>query len=305
MTDAILASGRALEHRYGDAPALAGVDFDLPGGRVTALLGPNGAGKTTLIHLLLGLLPLQRGTLRLFGGLAPGDAACRCRLGVMLQRSGVQDNLRVGELLALFGSFYPDPEPAAALIEEAGLTGLEQRRFDRLSGGQRQRVLFALAAVGRPELLVLDEPTTGLDPSARRRLWQAVEARRRAGASILLCTHFMEEAERLADQVLVLDRGRVLASGSPDEIRQRVPQDTVRARTSLGAGALARLPGVLRCRCEDRRAELLTARGVDTVRALLAADPGVDRLEVRGADLETAFLALTGAGRDGAVEEAA
>jgi ABC-2 type transport system ATP-binding protein len=296
MTDEPLARARRLRHDYGDATALAGIDFDLPRGRVTALLGPNGAGKTTLIHLLIGLLPLQHGTLRLFGGLAPDDRACRSRLGVMLQRSGVQDNLRVGELLALFGSFYADPEPAPALIEEAGLAGLEQRRFDRLSGGQRQRVLFALAAVGRPDLLVLDEPTSGLDPSARRRLWQAIETRRRAGASILLCTHFIEEAERLADHVIVLDRGRVRVQGSPDDIRRRVPQDTVRVRTSLSRQQLAGLPGVLRARIDEDRAELLTARGVDTVRALLEADPTADRLEVRGADLEDAFLALTRAG---------
>lgn len=303
MHDQTLAVARDVRFAYGGNVALDGVNLELGRGQVTALLGPNGAGKTTLIHLLIGLMPLQHGEMRLFDDRAPDDRACRRRLGVMLQRSGVQDNLRVGELLDLFGSFYPQPASASALIEETGLVGLEQRRFDRLSGGQRQRVLFALAAVGRPDMMVLDEPTTGLDPAARRRLWQAIEARRRSGVSILLCTHFMEEAERLADQVVVLDRGRVLASGSPDEIRRRVPQDTVRVRTGLSREQLTRLPGVLRCRTDERGAELLSARGVDTVRALLEADPDADRLEVRGADLEDAFLALTE--RGDALEEAA
>ena len=293
MRNETLAIARDVRFAYGDELALDGVDFELGRGRVTALLGPNGAGKTTLIHLLIGLMPIQHGELRLFDGLAPDDRACRRRLGVMLQRSGVQDNLRVGELLDLFGSFYPEPASASKLIDETGLAGLEQRRFDRLSGGQRQRVLFALAAVGQPDLLVLDEPTTGLDPAARRRLWQAVETRRSSGASILLCTHFMEEAERLADRVVVMDRGRVLAHGSPAEIRRRVPRDTVRVRTALSHDQLTRLPGVQRCRIDERGAELLSACGVDTVRALLDADPAADRLEVRGADLEDAFLALT------------
>ncbi|MGK7295742.1 MAG: ABC transporter ATP-binding protein [Candidatus Wenzhouxiangella sp. M2_3B_020] len=293
MNESPIATCRGVEFRYGDTTALADVDFELRPGRISALLGPNGAGKTTLIHLLLGLLPVQRGRIELFGGAATADAAARRRIGAMLQASGVQDNLTVGELIALFASFYPSPADAEELRDECGLAGLDGRRFDRLSGGQRQRVLFALAAVGNPELLILDEPTTGLDPAARRRLWSAIEARRSRGTAILLSTHFMEEAEQLADLVHVLDRGRVRAVGTPDEIRRTVPRDTIRARTRLDVTRLRGLPGVQRATMTGRVADLLSSDGTATLRALMEADAALEDIEVRGADLETAFLALT------------
>jgi len=282
-----------VHHAYGARPALAGVDLELAAGRVTALLGPNGAGKTTLIHLLLGLLPCRDGSIRLFGDLPPGHRRARARIGVMLQQSGVQENLTVRELIELFSSFYPAPATVDELLDECGLAGLETRRFDRLSGGQRQRVLYALGVAGRPELLVLDEPTTGLDPAARRRMWAAIEARRAGGTAILLSTHFMEEAERLADRICVLDHGRVRAIGTPDEIRRQVPRDTIRARTALSAGQLRALPEVQHVRSTQAGAEILSANGTQTLRALLDADPDLAGLEVRAADLETAFLALT------------
>ena len=218
MSNSTVATCRAVRHAYGQTRALDGVDLVLAAGEVTALLGPNGAGKTTLIHLLLGLRPVQSGTVRLFDDRSPSDPACRRRIGTMLQSSGVQGNLEVRELLQLFASFYGATGPFDALVEEARLQGLERRRFDRLSGGQQQRVLFALAAVGNPDWLILDEPTTGLDPAARRQVWRAIEARRAAGASILLCTHFMDEARHLADRVVVLDRGRILHQGPVDSV---------------------------------------------------------------------------------------
>jgi len=181
------------------------------------------------------------------------------------------------------------------LLAECGLQGLESRRFDRLSGGQQQRVLFALAVVGKPGLLVLDEPTTALDPAARRRLWAAIEARRAAGTAILLSTHFMAEAERLADRICVLDRGQVRATGSPEEIRRRVPRDTIRVRTVLPRSRLLALPHVRQVETSDSGFEILSTRGTATLRALLEADPAIDGIEVRPSDLETAFLALTDA----------
>ncbi|NGX16077.1 ABC transporter ATP-binding protein [Wenzhouxiangella sp. XN24] len=218
MSKSPVAVCRGVRHTYGNTQALDGIDLVLAAGEVTALLGPNGAGKTTLIHLLLGLLPVQAGTVRLFDDRSPSDPACRTRIGTMLQSSGVQGNLEVGELLQLFASFYGATDPFDALVEEARLQGLERRRYDRLSGGQQQRVLYALAAVGGPDWMILDEPTTGLDPAARRQVWRAIEARRAAGASILLCTHFMDEARRLADRVVVLDRGRILHQGPVDSV---------------------------------------------------------------------------------------
>lgn len=293
-TASSVAELNGVSHAYGKTRALEDIDLRLESGTVTALLGPNGAGKSTLIHLLMGLQPIQHGSIRLFGQYRPDDRACRTRIGTMLQASGVQDNLTVRELMELFASFYPRHAAFDELIDEAGLAGLEQRRFGRLSGGQQQRALFALAAVGQPDWLILDEPTTGLDPAARRRLWQAIETRREAGASILLCTHYMDEAQQLADHVVVLDRGRVLHQGTPDQIRRQVPQDRIRVRTTLDADALAALPAVNQVERTESGAELLSANGVETVRALLAADADAEDLEVTGADLETAFLALTG-----------
>lgn len=293
MDKPLVAECSALHHHYGSIPALAGVDLALRGGQVTALLGPNGAGKTTLIHLLLGVLPVQRGRVELFGDMAPGSPRAQRRIGVMLQKNGVQDNLTVAELLALFASFYPRPDSQVGLLDELDLLALADRRFDRLSGGQRQRVLFALAVVGRPDWLILDEPTTGLDPAARRILWRAIEARRHAGGSILLCTHLMDEAQKLADHVVVLDHGQILDEGTPDAIRRRVPTERIRARTTLPPEKLRTLPGVQAVHAGEGRSEILSRRGVDTVRALLAADESIENLEVAGADLETAFLALT------------
>jgi len=293
MDKPVVAECSALQHDYGSTAALAGIDLTLHGGRVTALLGPNGAGKTTLIHLLLGVLPVQKGRIELFDGLPPGRQDAQQRIGVMLQASGVQDNLKVAELLKLFASFYPDPDSQIGLLDELDLVDLADRRFDRLSGGQKQRALFALAVVGQPDWLILDEPTTGLDPGARRILWRAIESRRRAGVSILLCTHYMDEAQKLADHVVVLDRGRILDQGTPDVIRRRVPSDRIRIRTSLPPEKIQSMPAVQSARLVDEHVEILSSRGIDTVRALLAADESIDDLEVAGADLETAFLTLT------------
>jgi ABC-2 type transport system ATP-binding protein len=293
MSERAIASLEGLEHHYRSQPALAGIDLELGAGQVVALLGPNGAGKTTLIHLLLGLIPVQRGRIRLFGEHAPGAPLPRGRIGVMLQKSGVQDNLSVAELIDLFGSFHAHRAATEDLLAEAGLEGLGGRRFGRLSGGQQQRVLFALACVGQPDWLILDEPTTGLDPSARRALWRAIEARRASGVSILLCTHYLDEAQRLADRVVVLHGGRVLADGTPDAIRRQVARDRIRVRTRLSVAELGALPAVEQVGVVDSGHELMSSDATASVRALLAADSSADRLEVAPADLETAFLHLT------------
>jgi len=282
----------SLSHRYGNQSALSSVDLGIPTGQLTALLGPNGAGKSTLIHLLLGLLPIQQGRLEIFGE-SPRTHVARGRCGAMLQISGVQDNLRVVELLRLFASLYPDPERLDVVIDDALLSGMEQTFFGRLSGGQKQRVLFALALVGNPQLLILDEPTTGLDPAARQHLWQVIERRRQQGTTILLCTHYLDEAERLADQVVVLNHGEVLTTGTPDDIRRRVPNSVIRARTSLTAEQVSLFEQVLTVTDQDGRLEVLTAVAPATLREWLQADSGLEDLEVSTADLETAFLSLT------------
>jgi ABC-2 type transport system ATP-binding protein len=281
--------------RYGAVTALDAVDFRLGAGEVVALLGPNGAGKTTLVHLLMGLSRPSSGQARLFGR-EPWDAAARMRVGAMLQVSKVPETLEVREHIHLISSYYPHPLPLGEVIELAGLGGLERRRFGRLSGGQRQRVLFALALCGDPDLLFLDEPTAGLDVEARRALWETIAGRVRAGRSVLLTTHHLEEADNLADRIVLLDRGRVLAEGSPAEIKSRVEGRKIRCRTRLPLAEVAAIPGVRTARplAGQGEIELFAAEAERVVGELLARDPRLSGLEVRGADLEEAFLVLTG-----------
>jgi len=278
--------------RYGAVPALAGVDLTVRRGEVLALLGPNGAGKTTAVQLLLGLLAPDAGTARVFGR-DPRRPDHRVRLGAMLQISKVPETLRVREHLRLAASYYPAPLPQAELVAAAGLAGLEERPFGKLSGGQRQRVLFALALAGGPELLVLDEPTAGLDVETRRSLWTAIRHLADGGRTVLLTTHYLEEADALADRIVLLGGGRILADGTPAEIKARARGRRVRCVTALPAAELAAWPGVLAARQEGAAVELLTAAVEPLVARLLARDPGLCDLEVSGAGLEEAFLVLT------------
>ena len=204
--------------RYGSTVALSEVDLTIRPGELVALLGANGAGKTTAVRLLLGLVAPTSGTARVFGE-DPRDSANRVRTGAMLQVASVPDTLRVAEHIDLFRSYYPSPMPVAEIIEAAGLHGIERKKFGQLSGGQKQRTLFALAICGNPDLLILDEPTVGLDVEARRALWKQIRAFVAGGRSILLTTHYLAEAEALASRVVVIHRGSIAASGTPDEIR--------------------------------------------------------------------------------------
>lgn len=296
----LLLETQALRYRYGDTLALDGLDLSLEAGRVIALLGPNGAGKTTLIHLLLGLLPVRDGRLQVLGA-QPGTLASKQRIGAMLQISGVQDNLTVAELLDLFGSFYPQPAAAGAVLEEAGLEGLEQRQFRHLSGGQQKRVLYALAIIGNPALLVLDEPTTGMDPAARRQLWHAIDQRRAAGGSVLLCTHYLDEAEQLADHIVVLNRGRLLFEGSSDAVRQQVPRRQIKCRSNVDVRDVEGLPGVQQVARNQDSLDILAAEAEPVLRFLLAQDPGLSEVEVTRSSLEDAFLTLTTDSQTGAL----
>jgi ABC-2 type transport system ATP-binding protein len=284
---------RGAVKRYGPVTALAGVDLAVRAGEVVALLGPNGAGKTTAVQLLLGLGRPGEGTARLFGR-DPRDAAARLRIGAMLQVSKVPETLKVREHIHLVSSYYPRPLPLPEVIAAAGLTGLEERLFGRLSGGQRQRVLFALALCGDPDLLFLDEPTVGLDVESRRGFWEQIRAKAAAGRTVLLTTHYLEEADALAGRIVLLHQGRILAEGTPAEIKGRVGGRVIRCRTSVPAEAAAFLPGVREARRRGEDLEVLTPTAEPVVRELLARDPGLSGLEVRGAGLEDAFLSLTG-----------
>ena len=277
--------------RFGATLALDGLDLEIAPGGVTALLGPNGAGKTTAIGLMLGRLRPDAGTALLFGR-DPRDLAARQRIGVMLQSAGLPPQLTVMEQVMLFAGYYEAAMPPAEAVQLAGLGGLERRRCSALSGGQQRRLQFALAIVGRPDLLVLDEPSVGLDLEARRALWATIRTLRDRGATVLLTTHHLEEAEALADRVVVIDKGRVRASGSVAEMKALVSGRSIRCITTLDDAALAALPGVRQVSRSGRHAILLSETGEATMRALLAADAGVSDLQLTGAGLEEAFDAL-------------
>ena len=280
--------------KYGHVTALDDVGLMLEEGRVTALLGPNGAGKTTAVKLLLGLTRPSSGTVRLFGG-DPTEPWNRRRTGVMLQIAKVPETLTVREHVHLFSSYYPAPMPVDAAIAAAGLTDVADRRFGALSGGQRQRVQFALAICGNPDLLFLDEPTTGMDVESRRGFWQQVRALASAGRSILLTTHYLEEADALADRVVLLRGGRIVADGTAAEIKSRAASRRVRCVTALGEIEIRSMPGVRSVRRDGVITEILTAEAERVTRDLLMRDASLAGLEVSGAGLEEAFLTLTAA----------
>ena len=288
----VLASLRGVHKRYGALAALDGVDLDLHAGQVMALLGPNGAGKTTTIGLLLGLLRADAGQVRLFGQ-DPQQLDARRSIGVMLQDAALPPTLTVAELLRLSASYYPAPRP---LLESASLAGVEellQRPYGKLSGGQQRRVQFAIALCGRPRLLFLDEPTVGLDLPARQRLWATVRSLVDEGAAVVLTTHYLEEAEHLADRVCVMLRGRIVSDGSVDALRARVANRVIRCHTALDVAAVATWPGVLDARRDGARLQLSSSQVEAVVRRLLDADPLLSALEVQPAGLGEAFTALT------------
>lgn len=290
--DAVLAQLTDVRKCYGPSLALDGVDLDLRPGEVLALLGANGAGKTTAIGLLLGLLSADAGTAALFGR-SPQSLAARRRIGVMLQSAGIPEAGKVGELLELTRSYYPDPRSVADCVALAGLDGLLDRRYGQLSGGQQRRVQFALAVCGRPQLLFLDEPTTGLDIEARQGLWRAIRELVAQGSSVLLTTHYLEEAEALADRVMVLNNGRMVATGSMREIRAHVAQRRIRCVSTLDAAVVAGWPQVRNARREADRLELVVDAAEPVVRRLLELDPGLHELEIQRAGLAEAFLEIT------------
>jgi ABC-2 type transport system ATP-binding protein len=288
----VVASLEHVSKNYEDVRALRNVDFTVHAGQVVALLGPNGAGKTTAVKLLLGLIQSNSGKTRVFGG-DPTNPQNRMRTGAMLQVGKVPETLRVGEHIDLFASYYPDPLPMQEVLAAAGLEKLRDRKFGDLSGGQRQRALFALAICGNPDLLFLDEPTVGLDVEARRALWEEIRRLVDRGKTVLLTTHYLEEADALADRIAVINQGEIIAEGTPSEIKAQTSGKRIRCLTSLSMASLLQIPGVTDAR-QDREAVEIHAREAEpVVRALLSRDPSLSGLEITSAGLEEAFLALT------------
>ncbi|HET7779467.1 MAG TPA: ABC transporter ATP-binding protein [Rudaea sp.] len=278
--------------RYGGTLALDQVDLQVRRGEVQALLGPNGAGKTTAISLLLGLLRPDGGSAVLFGQ-SPGSLAARSRLGAMLQTAGVPDTLTVGELITLFRSYYTQPRTVADCVALAGVADLLHSRYGRLSGGQQRRVQFALAICGRPQILFLDEPTTGLDLDARETMWKTIRQLVAENCAVVLTTHYLEEAEALADHVSVLARGRIVAAGSVQQVRARVAQRRIRCVSRLSEQTIGAWPEVRSVVREGERIEIVTDLAETVVRQLLFEDSQLSELEVRRAGLAEAFVEIT------------
>jgi ABC-2 type transport system ATP-binding protein len=288
----IVAQLKGAVKNYGNVRALDGVDLAVTAGEVLAVLGPNGAGKTTAISLLLGLLKADCGDATLFGE-NPTSLSARRRIGAMLQTAGVPDTIAVGELITLFRSYYPDPRTFVDIVSLAGVDDILKRRYGKLSGGQQRRVQFALSIVGRAQILFLDEPTTGLDIAARERMWKTIRMLAADGCAIVLTTHYLEEAEALADRVCVLAKGRVVAEGNVQQIRARVSQRRVSCISTLDANAIAAWPDVRAIDRSGERIEIVTDAAESVVRRLLSEDTALTELEVRRAGLAEAFVEIT------------
>lgn len=286
-----IASLSNVEKRLGDVRALDGVTLSLRPGEVTALLGSNGAGKSTAVGVLTGRFSPDAGESRLFG-LDPRHFAARQRMGVMLQAANLPDVLTVRELIALQSGYYRDARTVDETLALAGLGGLATRRAGTLSGGQARLLQFALAICGRPEFIVLDEPTTGLDASARRALWTSVREASAGGAGVLLTTHYLEEADALADRIAVIARGRLVADGPPEAIRARAAATAIKVRTQLPPQAVEHLPHVRAVEREGAYWRILSADSPATLRALLSAAPDCTELRVEPASLEDALAAV-------------
>ncbi len=281
-----------VSRRYGDIIAVDDVNLDIDAGSIVGLLGPNGAGKTTLISLLQGLRRPTSGRVALFGG-DPGDARSRRRLGSTPQETALPPTLKVGEVIDFVGAHFPDRIPTAALAAEFGLDELLRRQAGSLSGGQKRRLSVALAFVGDPQLVLLDEPTTGLDVDARRTLWDALRRQHDRGATIVVTSHYLEEIEALAQRVIVMGAGRVLADDSLRGVLDRVGVRRVRLESSRLDDVLS-LEGVDRSE-RDGVAAIVYVRDSDAfISALVHSGLPFRDLTVRGATLEEAFLSLTG-----------
>jgi len=287
-----VARTRSLTKTYGSVTALRNVDFGLQRGELLALLGPNGAGKTTLVRMLLGLANPDSGSVAVFGS-DPRDEAMRYRVGAMLQVARVPETLKVREHIDLFSSYYPNPLSISETLHIAGLDDIKDRRFGELSGGQRQRVLFGISICGNPDLLFLDEPTVGLDVEARRLMWTQIRALVARGKTVLLTTHYLNEADALADRILVLQHGSIVAEGTPAEIKSRAIGKQVRFNSRLSLDEIRAIPGVVGATADRQKFELQVQAAEAVVRELLERDSWLSDLEVTSAGLEEAFLALT------------
>jgi ABC-type multidrug transport system ATPase subunit len=291
MNHECLAELSGVSKRYGSVVALDGMDLQVRPGELLSVLGPNGAGKSTAISLMLGLQQPDKGAARLLGQ-SPLALEARRGVGVMMQDVALSSELRVREQIELVASYYPDPLSPDEAFSMTHTTSLGERPYGKLSGGQKRQVQFAMAVVGRPRLMFLDEPTVGLDISSREIMWAMLRELVHSGVSIVLTTHYLEEAESLADRVVVLAKGRVIASGTVREIRAVVGHKRVSCSTSLSPELIAPWPGVQSASRERGRLQIIAGDSDTVVKRLALADANFQDLEVRGAGLAEAFTEL-------------
>jgi ABC-2 type transport system ATP-binding protein len=278
--------------RYGKLQALAGLDLTVKAGEILALLGPNGAGKTTAVSLLLNLVQPDTGAATLFGH-NPKERSARQRIGVMLQSAELPETLRVSELIALTQSYYPVKRDLGEVCAMAGIAELMQRPYGKLSGGQQRRVQFAMAICAKVDILFLDEPTVGMDIEAREAMWASLRTLVAEGCAIVLTTHYLEEAEALADRVIVIAHGSVIAEGSVETIRSRVGVRRIRCVSSLSVDTIRQWQGVDSVIEEGALLEIQARDAESVVRRLLNEDASLAQLEIKRAGLAEAFLELT------------
>lgn len=292
MNNDCIAGLTGVSKKFGKIVALDGLDLEVRRGELFAVLGPNGAGKSTAISILLGLRRPDAGSVSVFGE-SPEKLSARRNVGVMMQEVALAQELRVHEQIDLASSYYPDPLSVAEVLELTRTAPLRDRPYGKLSAGQKRQTQFAVAVCGRPKLLFLDEPTVGLDIQARETMWNVLRRLVAQGCSIVLTTHYLEEAEALADRVAVLARGRVIASGTVSDIRAHVVRKHIGCRTTVAVEEVRSWPGVESVAGDQQRMQITASNAEDVVRRLLAADAELESLEVRRAGLSEAFAELT------------
>jgi ABC-2 type transport system ATP-binding protein len=283
---------RKVSKRYGNTQALTDLDLDIRAGELMALLGPNGAGKTTALGVLTGRLTADTGSAHVFGHI-PGSMAARKQLGVMLQNTTLPDTARVDELLQLFASYYDAPMSVAEALDTAGLSTVAKRAYSALSGGQQRLVQFALALIGRPKLMLVDEPSTGLDVEVRARLWQTLRTMKARGIALVLTTHYLEEAEALADRVVVIKQGQLIADASPAELKQRLLGKWVSAVSSVSIATLQSWSECISARSEGNKLLVHTRQPEALLQRWFALDLQLSELEVNAQRFEDAIVSLT------------
>jgi ABC-2 type transport system ATP-binding protein len=276
---------------FGDKQVLSGINMQLHQSEILSVLGPNGAGKTTLINTMLGRLSLDAGEISLFGH-PPGSMLVKRQTGAMLQVAGLPDMSTVKEHIELFQSYYAEPMSYQQVMDYSGLKDIENQYSKTLSGGQKQRLLFALAICGNPKLLFLDEPTVGMDITARKSLWKAIENLKANGTSILLTTHYLEEADRLSDRIVMLSKGKVVREGTPAQIKSQINTKKIRFQSKVNISKLVAIKHVEKAtqlHAENNYFELESTNAEEALKELFKHEIAINDLTIVGAALEDAF----------------